>query len=442
VLILGENNFVKQRIAEATRALRHRDFRIFFFGMLISFIGTWMQSVAQSWLVYRLSRSALLLGLIGFAGQAPVFFLSPLGGVFADRYRRHRIILVTQTVAMIQALLLAALTLSGHITVRAIFMLALLLGVVNAFDMPARQSFIIKLVSKQDLMNAIALNSSMVNGARLLGPALAGLVVAWLGEGPCFLINAISYLAVVGGLLVMRARNDKVRQPASSPISDLIEGFSYVRRTRPVRALLAMVALTSVCGLSYVVLMPIFADKILGGGPRTLGSLLGAAGAGSLCAALTLAIRRRIQGLGRVVGISVATSGVMLIAFSLSRNLFLSAAILVVVGYTLMLQTSGSNTLLQSMVSDDMRGRVMSFYSMGLIGMAPFGSLLSGAVAARIGAPATVALGGSLVLVGATLFLVRLPSLRREAIPILIAQGALAGEPTEAHTAETSADGF
>jgi predicted MFS family arabinose efflux permease len=410
--------------------------------MLISFIGTWMQSVAQNWLVYRLSRSALLLGLIGFAGQAPVFFLSPLGGVFADRYRRHRIILLTQTAAMIQALVLAALTLSGHITVRAIFLLALSLGVVNAFDMPARQSFIIKLVGKQDLMNAVALNSSMVNGARIIGPALAGLVVAWLGEGPCFLINAISYLAVICGLLEMHARNDRARQAASSPLSDLIEGFNYIRHTRPVRALLAMVALTSVCGLSYVVLMPIFADKIFGGGPRTLGSLLGAAGAGSLAAALTLAIRRRIEGLGRLVGISAATSGVMLIAFSLSRNLLLSAAMILVVGYALMLQTSGSNTLLQSMVSDDMRGRVMSFYSMSLIGMAPFGSLFAGVVAARIGAPATVASGGALILLGAALFLARLPSLRREAIPILIAQGAIAGEPTEAHTAETSANGF
>jgi MFS family permease len=404
--------------------------------MLVSFTGTWMQSVAQSWLVYRLTGSAWLLGLVGFAGQVPVFLFGPLGGVMADRHSRYRIIILTQTLAMTQALLLAFLTLSGRVTVDAILALALMLGVVNAFDLPTRQSFVVELVGKQDLMNAIALNSSMINSARIVGPAMAGVIVAWLGEGLCFLINGLSFTAVIAGLLAMRIDDGGAQRPTGSAISNLLEGFDYVRETKPIRALLLLVALVSVCGLPYIVLMPIFADRILNAGARGLGILLGAAGAGALGGALTLAARRQIRGLGRVVALSVATLGVMLVVFSLSRNLVVSALLLVPIGFTLILQMSASNTLLQTMVSDRMRGRVMSFYSMSLMGMAPFGSLFAGAMASRIGAPYTVASGGALCFIGAMLFWLRLPALSRQVLPLFVAQGLVAGEPPEAESAK------
>jgi MFS family permease len=423
-----------ERIREITRALNHRDYRIYFFGMLVSFSGTWMQSVAQSWLVFRLTGSEWLLGLIGFASQIPVFLLTPLGGVVADRKSRHRIIILTQILMMIQAAILAALTLSGRVTVGAVFALALALGLVNAFDLPARQSFLVELVGKQDLMNAIALNSSMIQASRVLGPSMAGIIIAWLGEGACFLVNAISYLAVLAGLLVIRPKAGRGEQAAGSALSNLKEGFDYVRRTRPIRALLLMVAFVSIFGLSYIVLLPVFAAEVLEGGPSALGFLTGAAGLGAMTGALTLAARRQVEGLGRVVAASAALFGVMIIIFSLSRALMLSTALLVPVGFALLLQMAASNTLLQTMVPDRMRGRVMSFFSMSLMGMAPFGSLLSGAVATRLGAPRTVALGGMLCLVAALLFWMKLPSLSRDAATILIAQGAMAGEPTEAHT--------
>jgi MFS family permease len=402
--------------------------------MLVSFSGTWMQSVAQSWLVYRLTGSEWLLGLIGFASQIPVFLLTPLGGVVADRRSRHRIIILTQILMMIQASILAVLTLSGRVTVGAVFALALALGLVNAFDLPARQSFLVELVGKQDLMNAIALNSSMIQASRVLGPSMAGIIIAWLGEGACFLVNAVSYLAVLAGLLVIRPKAGTSEQAAGSALSNLKEGFDYVRRTRPIRALLLMVAFVSIFGLSYIVLLPVFAAEILEGGPSALGFLTGSAGLGAMSGALTLAARRQVEGLGRVVAASAALFGAMIILFSLSRSLMLSTALLIPVGFALLLQMAASNTLLQTMVPDRMRGRVMSFFSMSLMGMAPFGSLLSGALATRLGAPRTVAFGGMLCLVAALLFWMRLPSLSRDGAPILIAQGAMAGEPTEAHT--------
>jgi len=401
--------------------------------MLVSFTGTWMQGVAQSWLIYRLTGSAWLLGLVGFAGQVPVFLLAPLGGVIADRHSRHRIIIITQVLAMLQAFGLAALTLSGTVTVHAVFALAISLGAVNAFDLPARQSFMVELVPRSDLMNAIALNSSMIQASRVLGPALAGLLVGWLGEGACFLINGISYLAVIAGLFAIRVRSERA-SPDGTALAHLKEGFDYVRHTRPVRALLLLVALVSIFGLPYIVLMPIFASEVLKGGPRALGVLLGAAGVGALGGALTLAARRQVEGLGRVVALSVAVLGATLILFSLSRNLIVSALVLVPVGYSLLLQMSASNTLVQTMVPDRMRGRLMSFYAMSLMGMTPFGSLLAGAVASRVGAPTTVAAGGVFCLVGSLLFWSRLPHLRREAGPILI--DANAGQPPEADTGE------
>ena len=422
------------RVREAVRALRHRNYRIYFFGMLVSFTGTWMQSVAQGWLIYRLTGSAWLLGLIGFASQVPVFLLAPLGGVMADRHSRHRIIIITQTVGMLQAFALATLTMGGVVTVNAVFALAVMLGIVNAFDLPARQSFMVELVDKEDLMNAIALNSSMIQASRVLGPALAGLLVGWLGEGPCFLINAISYFAVLAGLFAIRLSRDLTMSTDGTALSHLREGFYYVRHTRPVRALLLLVAFVSIFGLPYIVLMPIFASEVLRGGPRALGVLLGAGGTGALVGALTLAARRHVKGLGRVVALSVAALGSLLILFSLSRNLIISTLLLVPVGFSLMLQMSASNTLVQTMVADRMRGRLMSFYAMSLMGMTPFGSLLAGAVASRIGAPGMVAVGGALCLGASLLFWWRLPCLSREALPILITQGAMAGEPAEADT--------
>ncbi len=431
---MAERKVRAERLREISRALRHRNYRIYFLGMLVSYSGTWMQNVAQSWLVYRLTESAWLLGLVGFAGQVPVFLLAPLGGVLADRHSRHRIVVLTQTIAMIQALLLAALTLSHMVTVNWVLGLALMLGTVNAFDMPTRQSFVPELVPKEDLMNAIALNSSMINGARIVGPALAGILVASIGEGLCFLLNGVSYIVVIIGLLSIRTGNSKVERPRGSALSNLKEGFDYVRRTRPVRALLLLIALVSICGLPYIVLMPIFAAQVLGAGARGLGILMGAAGVGALSGALTLAARRKVEGLGRVVALSVMVFGSLVFLFSLSRNLILSALMLVPIGFSVMLQMSASNTLLQTMVSDRMRGRVMSFFSMSLMGMAPFGSLFAGAVADRIGAPETVAAGGIICLVGGLLFGQRLPSLRREARPLLVAQGIVAGESPETDT--------
>lgn len=404
----GDENF--SRIRGATRALSHPHFRIYFFGMLISFTGTWMQSVAQSWLVYKLTRSAWLLGLVGFVSQMPLFLLAPLGGVMADRHSRHRIVLATQAASMLQASALSALTLSGKVTFEAILVLALLLGLVNAFDMPARQAMMSQLVSPEDLTNAIALNSSAINMARLAGPALAGLFVDWFGEGFCFLLNALSYLIVILGLLRIRIEDPPPRASGSA-LQSLMEGFDYVRRAGAVRALLALVALVSLFGLSYMVLMPIFASKVLNGGPRALGTLMSSAGIGSLFAALWLASRPNAAGLGPIVGRAALAAGALLIAFSQSRNLLLSAALMMPIGFSLMMQMAGSNTLLQNLVPDRMRGRVISFYSMSLMGMTPFGSLLAGALASRIGAPNAVTLGGAICMAAALFFLLKLPGL-------------------------------
>jgi len=418
---VAEDSVIDQRIRDSVRALRHRNYRIYFFAMLVSFTGTWMQSMAQGWLVYRLTGSAWLLGLVGFVGQVPVFVFAPVGGVLADRHSRHRIVVLTAGLAMTQALVLAILTLSDRVTVGAVLVLAVTLGVVNAIDLPTRQSFLAELVERPDLMNAIALNSSMINVARVLGPALAGVIIGWHGEGLCFLINAISYLAVIAGLVAMRLTGSQEERVAGSALADLKEGFRYVNRTTPVRALLLLVAFVSIFGLSYIVLMPVFAKEILNGGSQSLGILLGAAGIGALGAAVTLAARQHVEGLGRVVAVSVASVGVALILFSFSRSVIVSALLLVPIGFSLMLQMSASNTLLQSLVPDRMRGRVMAFYSMSLMGMVPFGNLFAGAIAARVGAPNTVALGGALCVGAALFFGLRLQSMKDESARSLLA---------------------
>jgi MFS family permease len=415
----------------ALRALNHRNFQLFFVGQLISLIGTWMQSVAQSWLVYQLTDSAALLGAVGFASQIPVFLFAPLGGALADRYNRHRIVVIAQIAAMILAFVLAIDTLAGTIQVWHIFVLASLLGLVNAFDIPTRQAFVVEMVNRHALVNAIALNSSIVNGARIVGPAIAGIVVAAFGEGWCFLLNAVSYLAVVAALLAMHVTPRVLRADPRSALHNIVEGFGYVLRTGPIRALILLLGLVSLMGMPYAVLMPVFAHDVLRGEARELGFLMGATGVGALGGALSLTFRKTLRGLGSVVAIASAGFGVSLILFSFSDNLWVSGALLVPAGFSMMVQMAASNTLIQSMVPDHLRGRVMAVYSMMFMGMAPFGAIFAGLVAERVGAPVTVAIGGAACIGGAAVFGARLPGLRSQARELIVAQQMAAGEPAE-----------
>lgn len=432
----------------AGRALRHRNFQLFFGGQLISLIGTWMQTVAQSWLVYKMTKSGLLLGAVGFASQIPVFLVAPIGGITADRANRQRVVIATQTASMILAFILAALTLTNSVQVWHIFVLAALLGVVNAFDIPGRQSFLVDMVGKEDLMNAIALNSSMFNGARVIGPAVAGILVARFGEGWCFFANGISYIAVIAGLMMMKVQAHARASSKTPPLEHLIEGFRFVERTSPIRALLLLLGLVSAVGMPYTVLMPIFADKILhhGGqelasmihshdlGAVRLGILMGATGVGALLGALTLAMRSGVKGLSRWVTVCCAGFGVSLVLFSISKSFWLSVFLLLPVGYFIMLQMASSNTLIQVMVPDELRGRVMAVYSMMFMGMAPLGALMGGALADRITAPLTVAIGGIAAVLGAWWFGLQLPKIRVEARKLIIAQAMAGGEPAEEMT--------
>ena len=424
----------ESRWSVGMRALKHRNFQLFFSGQLISLTGTWMQTVAQSWLVYRLTGSSLLLGSVGFASQIPVFLMAPVGGMAADRFNRQRIVIATQVASMILAIVLALLTLTHMVKVWHIFVLAALLGVVNAFDIPGRQSFLVDMVGREDLMNAIALNSSMFNGARVVGPAIAGILVAKIGEGWCFFANGVSYIAVIVGLLLMRV-DCPARSKSDSPLEDIIEGFRWVSHTGPIRALLLLLGVVSLVGMPYTVLMPVFADHILHGGAKGLGILMGFTGIGALFGALTLALRTGIKGLGKLISICCAGFGVSLIAFAFSKLFWLSAFLLIPVGFFIMLQMACSNTLIQAMVPDALRGRVMAVYSMMFMGMAPFGALLGGALADRLGAPITVAVGGLASIVGAIWFGKQLPVFRGEARQLIIAQAMAGGEPAEEMTA-------
>ncbi|HEY0704181.1 MAG TPA: MFS transporter [Candidatus Acidoferrales bacterium] len=419
------------RFRATVRSLRHRNFQLFFSGQLISLIGTWMQTVAQAWLVYRITGSSLLLGVVGFAGQIPIFLLSPLGGLAADRWNRHKIVIGTQVASMLLAFALAALTLLHIVKTWEIITLAALLGAVNAFDIPGRQSFLIEMVSREDLMNAIALNSSMFNGARIIGPAIAGILVSRIGEGWCFFANAASYIAVIAGLLMMKLPPYRPVPAGTSPFEHIAEGFRYIQRTAPILALITLIGIVSLVAVPYSVLMPIFADQILHRGAHGLGILMGSAGVGALLGALSLASRHGVKGLGRVVGYAAAVFGVSLILFAFSKMFWLSAILLVPVGFGVMLQMSSSNTLIQAMVPDELRGRAMAMYTMMFMGMAPIGSLLSGLLADWIGAPLTVAIGGVGAVIGAVLFLRKLPSLRFEAHQLIDAQGLVAAEAPE-----------
>ena len=418
----------ESRLKSSLRALRNKNYRLFFMGQLTSLVGTWMQTVAQSWLVYRLTGSATLLGVVGFAAQFPVLILAPIGGAVADIYPRRRSMLAIQTSAMLLAFPLAALTLLNRIQVWHIMVLAILLGLVNAFDIPVRQSFIAEMVDREDLINAIALNSSMTNGARVIGPAIAGILVSVVGEGWCFLINGLSYLAVIIGLLFITAGKQPPHENRVSHVQTILEGFRFVLTTQPVRTLLALLGVVSFMGMPYSVLMPIFADHILSGGAKGLGILMGFSGLGALMGAVTLATRQGVRGLGSWVMFACGGFGVSLIIFSISRVFWLSALLLLPVGFGMMVQLASSNTLIQSMVPDRLRGRVMAVYSMMFMGMAPFGALFAGVLANRLGAPVTVALGGVVCILGALVFRTQLPQLRAEGRQLILAQVVGSGE--------------
>jgi MFS family permease len=408
----------------ALRALRHRNYRLFFGGQSISLIGTWMTRVATAWLVYRLTHSALLLGVVSFAGQLPTFVFAPFAGVWVDRLNRHRVLMVTQALAMLQSLSLAALAFPGIITVPEIIALGAFQGLINAFDMPARQAFVIQMVEdKQDLGNAIALNSSMVNMARLIGPSFAGIIIAAAGEGFCFLIDGLSYLAVIASLIAMRALQPQMRSKRASVFHELREGWDYVSSFAPVRSILLLLALVSLVGMPYTVLMPIFAAGVLHGGPHTLGFLMAASGVGALAGAASLASRKSVRGLGKMIPIAAGVFGAGLIGFSLSRAFWLSLLLLLAAGFGMMTQMASSNTILQTIVSDERRGRVMSYYTMAFVGMTPFGSLFAGSLASRIGAPATVLISGACCGAGALWFSSRLKELRKLVRPIYVKLG-------------------
>jgi MFS family permease len=381
-------------LSALARSFRHRDYRLFFSGQFISLVGTWMQSVAQSWLVYRLSGSSLMLGLVGFAGQFPVFLLALFGGLLADRHDRRSVLVFTQAASMAQAAILAWLTLAGHIQVWQVVVLAALLGVVNAVDIPTRQSFVVELVGKEDLHNAIALNSSMFNSARILGPSVAGAVLAAVGEGWCFALNAASYLAVIFCLTRMGAPHRPPQQAEGSVLARLREGLSYAWNTPAVRTVLLLLAVASVMGMSYVVLMPVFAQEVLHSGPGGLGLLMASTGCGSLAAALLLAVRGEARGVGRIAYLGVLGFGAGLALFAQSTRLWLSCLLLAPVGFCLIASMASANTILQMICPDHLRGRVMALYSMMFMGMAPFGALIAGSLAHMIGAQATVTLCG------------------------------------------------
>jgi len=409
------------------RALAHKNYKLFFGGQTISLIGTWMTRIATSWLVYRLSGSALLLGVVGFAGQIPSFLLGPVAGVLVDRWNRHRLLVVTQVLALLQSLAMALLALSGYVKIWHIISLSVFQGLINAFDMPARQSFLVEMVDRrEDLPNAIALNSSMVNAARLLGPSIGGVLIAAVGEGWCFMVDAISYLAVIASLLAMKLPQPVLRATKEAKIfSQFAEGFHYVVRFAPIRKMLLLLALVSLVGMPYTVLMPVFANEVLHGGPHTLGFLMAASGVGALIGALFLAARKSVLGLGKLIPLMAAAFGGGLMIFSFTRVLWLSLALMVVTGLGFMVQMAASNTVLQTIVDEDKRGRVMSFYSMAFMGTAPFGSLLAGAVAERIGTPHTLLFGGLGCVLGAVWFATALPALRRDVRPIYVKIGIL-----------------
>jgi len=408
------------------RALRHRNYRLFFVGQGVSLVGTWLSRVALSWLAYRLTGSALLLGVIGFSGQIPIFLLSPVAGVLVDRWNLHRVLVIAQILSMVQSFLLAALALSGVINVTHIIALSAFQGCINAFEIPARQSYVVKMVEdKADLPNAIALNSSMFNAARLVGPAVGGVLIAAVGEGWCFLIDGFSFLAVIASLLAMTVTAPRAGATRPHMIRELRDGLAYAFGSPPIRTILILLSVVSLVGVPYVVLLPVFAKDILHGDSHTLGFLTAAAGCGALTGAGYLASRRSVVGLGKVIVIAGIGFGLGLMGLSLSRHLGFSLALMVLIGFGLMVQLASCNTVLQTIVDDDKRGRVMSLYATSILGMAPLGSLFAGAVASRIGAPETILIGGIACVLGSAVFAWRIPGLRKVVHPIYARLGII-----------------
>jgi MFS family permease len=400
-------------VAHAWRALRHRNFRLFFFGQGISVIGNWVTRVTISWLVYRLTHSVLLLGVVSFSGQIVTFALGPLAGVQVERLNRRTLLLWTQGAAAIQSLALAALTLAHVISLAEIIALTILQGAINAFDTPGRQSFLVRMVGdRNDLSNAIAINASLANGARLIGPAIAGLVIGAVGEGWCFLLDGISYIAVIGSLLLMRIPQVNLPPPVTSMLGEMREGWDYVRTFRPVRSILLLFAFVNLVAYPYSILLPFFAGQVLRGNASTLGWLTAASGVGAVCSGLSLAMRESVVGLTRMLQIGTALLGVALILFGLSHTFWLSCLLMGFVGFGLMQSASVSNMIVQALVPEDKRGRLMSYYVMAFSGAAPFGNLLVGALAQRMGAPYAVIVTGALCIGGALWFLFELPKIR------------------------------
>src|SRR5712672_2435568 len=389
------------------RALKHRNFQLFIVGQLVSLIGTWMQTTAQLWLVYDLTHSAALLGIFGFANQIPMLVLASVGGYVGDRYSRHRGVIATQRVSMLLAFILAGLTLTHHIHEWSLITITFLVGIVNAFDVPIRQAFFVEMVGKEDLPNAIALNSSIFNGARVVGPAIAGFAIAWIGEGWCFFLNGVSFLAVIIALVAMRLTRVERKPSTESPWRSLLQGFRFAMGDLPIRSALLLLSWLSLLGLQYSVFLPLFADQILHGGPRGLGLLMSSAGIGAVLGALHFAARTEFTGLARWIAGTATTCGIGLIIFSQSRAFWLSMVVLFVVGFSATVQMAATNTIIQSRVPDELRGRIMAVYATMFMGVQPIGSLLAGGVAKRIGAPYTLGVFGLLVLAGSLVFLFR-----------------------------------
>ncbi|HET7151217.1 MAG TPA: MFS transporter [Candidatus Acidoferrum sp.] len=400
------------------RALQHRNFQLFIAGQLTSLIGTWMQNMAQLWLVYKLTSSAALLGVFGFASQVPMLFLSSLGGYVGDHYNRHRGVIGTQSAAMVLAFVLAALTLTGNIHglsgAWVMIGIAFLVGVVNAFDVPIRQAFLVQMVGKEDLPNAIALNSSIFNAARVVGPAIAGFAIALVGEGWCFFLNGLSFIAVIVALLMMRIAKTDIKPSADSPLKSLVQGFRFAMSDVPVRSTLLLLSVLSFFGLQYSVFMPIYAQDILKGNARTLGYLMSSAGVGALLGALHFAARTHYKGLARWIAATSATCSVCLIIFSQSKFLWLCMVVLFVVGFAATSQMAATNTLVQNRVPDELRSRVMAVYATMFMGIQPIGALIAGGVAKRIGAPYTLTIFGAMVLLGSLTFISRVAMKLRE----------------------------
>lgn len=408
------------------RSLRHRNYRLFFTGQSISLIGTWMQRIALPWVVYRMTGSEVLLGVVGFAGTIPSFLLAPFAGVLIDRWSRYRVLLITQIISMIQAGVLAWLSLTGGLDIWHIIVLSVILGCINSFDMPARHSFVIDMVNgKEDIGNAVALNSMMFNGARLIGPSVAGIVLAAVGEGACFLINALSYFFVIGSLMAMRVPVIKEKKKQTPMLREMKEGLAYTFGFAPIKHIIFLLGLVSLMGASYQVLMPVYAKDVLQGDSHTYGFLMGGAGAGALIGAIYLASKDTVLRLGRLIPAATALLSLGLISLSLSSSFFVSMFLIFFTGLGMMTQTAASNTILQTIADDDKRGRVMSFYTMALMGTAPFGSLLAGWMAKVLGTPWTIFIGGAVCLIGALVFYRRLPELKRLVRPVYVRMGIL-----------------